>query len=695
MTAKVRQVGGVPKIQIDDTIYDPLAFRSFRPESRNISEFYEAGVRLMNVFATGRNCTLDVPYSKFGAIWLGPGKYDFGNLDRQMELFLENAPDAYFNVMLQLDTRDWYLKANPECSDTYSNLVEMAGYPKWREDTAVYLRDTLQHVEEKYGHKTFAYSLLCGTATEWFTNWAGTTASPTRDLRYHPIKQQCFRRYLNKASAQLPSDTVLYHTSNGVFRDPVRDRQALDYWRFHHDVITDAILYFAGQAQKVLERQKLLGVFFGYLNTLAGPLLLNTGHLSFERVWRSPDVNMIYSPAKYGPPRSSSGASGYQTPVDSVALNDKVYFQEIDHTTYIAPTQVENGRRIPGSSTRLRDAFETRMVLRREFALTRVKRTGLWWFDFFGGYYYDESLMKEVANLVRVKNRLSKLSMRSVAQIAVFEDAQSMLYPSKLAKLNDDLLIQLPAELARVGSPYDIYTLADLDHPRLPLDQYKLVIFPNAFSIPKDKREVIEKRVKANGRTVLWLYAPDYIQPKGLSVEAMAAITGLGLVPHDGVDSRINVNVNDMMAKLPAVASFGFSEQLFPLFRIDDSDATVLGTYAADGSAAFGYKRLAACTSVYCASGNIPAAVYREIARAAGVHLFYEGNDPVYVNNRLIGIHMQNDSAPVLRLPGQMNVRLEELFDGGELQVASGRCPLVREPGAMKLYLVTDGEIHC
>lgn len=64
----------------------------------------------------------------------------------------------------------------------------------------------------------------------------------------------------------------------------------------------------------------------------------------------------------------------------------------------------------------------------------------------------------------------------------------------------------------------------------------------------------------------------------------------------------------------------------------------------------------------------MPAPMYREIARNAGVHIYYEGTDPVYINNRLIGIHMQNDKSHSILLPLETPKTLEELFDGGTIK---------------------------
>lgn len=693
LVARVVSVNGVHKIEIDGKVFEALAFRSFRPEERNISEFYEAGIRLMSIYPTGMNCTLDVPYSKFGEIWTGLRQYDFAALDRQMELFLKCAPGAYFNIMLQLDTRDWYLRAHPECSNTYWNLVEMAGHAPWREDVAAYVQDVLRYIEGKYGERVFSYTIYCGSSNEWYTNMRPNF--PEAAIREHPIKEACFRGFTGDPQAQLPPLEELHRTTHGVFRDPAADAPALRYWRFHHQIIGDAIVHFAGRAQEVLRHRKLLGIFYGYLTQLDGKRLLQEGQMGYERVWECPDLDMIFAPAKYGQPRSFEGASGFLMTVDSLRLHNKLALQEIDHTTYIAPSTVENGRPIPGSSSKLKDEFQTRMVLRREFALTRTKRMATWWFDFFGGYYYAEPLMKEVAKMIRIQDRLKDVPMRSVAQIAVFGDVESMYRVQAFSPLANDLLVQPPDELARIGAPYDIYNFSDLDHEHLPLDQYRLMIFLNPFFMPPEKRDFIARRAKSDGRTLLWLYAPNYIGESGFSTDAISSITGMAVAGRAGSDSAVSVAPGGMFARLGTEAHYSFSAPVTPLFEIQDREASPWGVYQSDGAVALASKKFPDHTSVYSAVGNLPAAIYREVARAAGVHIYHEGSDPVYVNNRLVGIHMQSGTEPVINLPLNRAVRLEELFDDGEISIENGTGSLPLEAGAAKLFLLLDAELAC
>jgi hypothetical protein len=131
-----------------------------------------------------------------------------------------------------------------------------------------------------------------------------------------------------------------------------------------------------------------------------------------------------------------------------------------------------------------------------------------------------------------------------------------------------------------------------------------------------------------------------------------------------------------------------------PLFEVRDQSAQTCGVYDSDQAPAVAAKTFAEYTSVYSAVGNWPAALYRELARSAGVYIYYEGNDPVYINSRLIGIHMQTDTSHRLVLPAGKTCRLEELFDGGEVRLENGTGQIPHEPGATKLYLLADTELQ-
>ena len=61
LKAKVIRENGCLKIDINGKAYDPLAFKSFRPNPQNVGEFYDAGVRLFSVLTSGITSALGVP----------------------------------------------------------------------------------------------------------------------------------------------------------------------------------------------------------------------------------------------------------------------------------------------------------------------------------------------------------------------------------------------------------------------------------------------------------------------------------------------------------------------------------------------------------------------------------------------------------------------------------------------------------
>jgi len=672
LRASIVEKDGVYQIRIGEKVYPSVSFRSFRPTEKNISDFYKAGVRLMSIFHTGLDCTLDVPYSYYGEIWLGEGQYDYDAIDRQMKLFMDNAPDAYFNIMLHLDTRSWYLKAHPECSNTYYNLVEMAGNEMWRKDVCRYLADVIAYFEEHYGDRIFSYSLFCGSSTEWYTNSQGN-GKPESFIRYHPLKEASYRKYIGDDSAKLPTMDMLSHTENGVFRDNIADRDAIRYWHFHHGIIGDTILYFTKYVKELLRGKKLIGLYYGYIYPLPDTRLLYEGQLAYERVLKSPDIDIIYAPASYQD-RHFTGTSGYLNNLDSVMLHGKLQFHEVDHTTYVAPTHLENGREIPGGDSKLKNSFETRMVLRREFAMCMAKRNAMWWFDFFGGYFDSPEIMEDVAHMVKIRDRLFDIPMESVSEIAVFSDPESMYYVSEFGKINNDCLTKLYDSLGRMGAPFDLYNLSDLS--AVDLSRYKFVILPNLFFLTAEQRAQIKELLENNGRIVLWLYAPGYLSPEGFSVEAMEDVTGFTLHETDAIGEKI-VTENEI---------FGFTANVSPVFSVNE-DAEIFGRYEKCGMAALAKKAFSDWTSWYCAAGNIPASVLRRIVKDSGVHLYTKGNDPVYANSRIVAIHSTEGGTVSLQLPH--DAKAEELFDGGIFESESNTLTVDIRPGEMKLYLLS------
>lgn len=74
----------------------------------------------------------------------------------------------------------------------------------------------------------------------------------------------------------------------------------LAYYRYNSELVAETIGYFAKAVKDLTQRERIVGVFYGYLLQLCGEQRQqNAGHLALERVLASPDVDFLSSPTSY------------------------------------------------------------------------------------------------------------------------------------------------------------------------------------------------------------------------------------------------------------------------------------------------------------------------------------------------------------------------------------------------------------
>ncbi len=658
MQAKLKRENGRLKISIDDTLYEPLSFKSFRPTARNISEFYQAGVRLFSILSSGLNSILGVPYSLYGESWVGEEEYDFEPVDRQIALFMKQAPEAYFALMVQVDTRPWYLAARPGCPDSFTHLSQIAADEHWRNAAAAYLRAVISHVEEKFGDRFYGYFILGGTTTEWFSR---------HDLlKPHPIKEAAYRAYCKDDFARIPEDALAV-PEDRIFLDGEAERDVVSYMRFHNELISDTILYFAAQAQRVLKHQKLLGVYFGYLLELNGYRLWSAGSLGYEKVFLSKDIDMISSPSSYEF-RKHDDTSAFMVTYDTLDAHDKLYYLEFDHITHLAPQYID-GIPIPGYASKFQNEQETIDVMRRDFMLCITKGAALWWFDMFEGWFYSDGMMEQVQKMIGIAKRTANTPMEPVSEIAVFAEGESLYYINKNTDINNDLLNRQRKGLLQMGAPYDMYSIADLKRAELP--RYKLIVFLDQFAVSDETHEEIAK-LKAMGKSLLFVCGTGCVTDDGVSASAMSTLIGMEL-------SQIACPERTVEA---FGGQFGFKKEYTGLFCVTDNAAKCLGVYQNSKRCAFAKKG----SCYFCGVGNLPGGVLREIARNAGVHIYGDERATLYVNNRLLGVYPNGDGEVQIAMPDDCT--LTELFDGGTYETNNHIFSILCQKGRAKLFWI-------
>lgn len=682
MKAELVEINGVHKICINGEIYNPVSFRSFWPQPNTVNNFEKHGFRLMSIFPSGILCSLKVPYSQFGEVWEGEGKYNWENLRKQIDMFVENAPNAYFSLMVHLDTRDWFLKENPECSDTFKYLAQTCGYQKWRESAARFMCDLIDYIDEHYPEKVYAVFLFAGGTCEWYT-------SDDKGY-YHPLKEQVYQNWLSDKKTKLPNFEELHNTDYGIFRHPEKRKEAIRYWRFHNEIVTDTISWFAKIAKEHTNNTKLVGVFYGYLTGLGSSSLVPTSHNELSKLLNDENIDILFSPASYKY-RKLNSTSAFHLPVDSIRLHKKLYFHEIDNTTHISNKNVYARALQYYAHERFATMDQTVMYSRRESALAMSKANGYWWFDMFSGWYDDAELMKELEKIKNVTDTLFDYSMASNSEVAVFVDEESNYYTDYNTKLLESIVISQIEELNRMGLPWDCYVNTDITYEEMPHDQYKLYIFLNLFK-PDEKMLNKISELKAHGKSMLFVYAPGIITNTGFSIEAMNELTGIKLEELEEMGETHLIVKQGEYNRSGKDLCFGMHQILTPMFSAEEEDCSVVvGRYKKSGKAGLVVKERKNKNGfdAWSAVGSIPGAVLKELARKAGAFVYSETDEPIYANRSMIGYFSHTGGKRVLKVPYEG--KLMELYTKKEYLIENGRVNLEFKPDEMKLFVIIGG----
>ena len=644
MISRIVKKDGNSFFEIDGKFFVPAAFRSFRPTPANVSLFHRNGLKLFQMQCSGVDNSLSVPYSAYGGVWVGDHEYDFTVLDRQMAMFMKFAPDGYFMLFAVLDMPTWWREKY--CPDAYSFYQLGNAYfeKKWVEDASDYLRAFVSYAEEKYGDRIYGYTFAAGGSNEWFLG-----RIPPNEKR-----AEAFREYLGDPDVHVPTEEEIKDVSLPTLLD--NDSALFKYNRFCSSLAPDLILHFAGVVQEVINHQKILGVFYGYTMLPVG-WINQMGVTGYERVWESEDIDMFFSPAAYYNARLADGVSTYQNTVNSLELHDKLYLHEIDHRTYLAEFPIDNGYLM---HTDYKDEEETLRVLRRELCTACAKGGALWWFDFFGGYYASPGLESEIKLQTEILERLYKMPRQGVSEIAAFIDPKSFNHLKDQTSITFDFTRKTRDALNECGAPYDLFNLNDL--PLIDLEKYKMLVFIGTLEMSDKVKKILSEG--ALDKTVVFTYAPNLYS--------------------GGIEEVCGIKLKEMpdpTAKVEYKGEvFGFTDPVAPMFCADDEEAEIIAKYE-NGETACAKKG----KQYYLATAKGCPALWRDIARDAGVHIYTETGGALYVDSRFVARQTMHEEDIEIHLP--LDGTFEEVFDGGIYKTENKVLKYRAENGKTKMFI--------
>ncbi len=487
----------------DKRIY--VCYRSFWPEPDMTATFGAMGIDTRCFFAANAINSAGFEYCKYPLIWKGVKKYDFAAYDKQVDDLLAANPKARFLCMIDLNTPYWLTRKF--AYDSFDAVSHAASDPQWLKLTTEWMLDFIAHSEQTYGDRIDAYILSGGGTSEWYEYDRGKSSR---------VKNAAWRAWCRKNGAtfgeDVPAESALGKAAfENTIYDPATESDKIQYWRFHNGVIADAILHFAHAVRPKIGKEKEIGVFFGYY-MVSDSKLVSFGHLDYERVFASPDIDFVISPGTYND-RMIGGGSGPQLVLGTAQRYGKRYLHEIDHRTHTA-----------GGGNAWKTQAEDEAGLKREAAFALVNHTSLWWFDMWGGWFREPATQQLIGRLKNVSDAYVNDRSPSAAETLLVADPQSAYYLNEKMPHASAMAHRFRDSLNRIGAPFDVYSFDDL--AVIDLARYKAVFLPATLLITPERGELLRRRVLTGGRTVVWCYAPGICDGRTLDPARVKQWTG-------------------------------------------------------------------------------------------------------------------------------------------------------------------------
>ncbi|MBQ7650007.1 MAG: hypothetical protein IJS15_03560, partial [Victivallales bacterium] len=606
-------------------------------------------------------------------------------LDQRMDFLLRQNQDAYVIV-------GFTITPNAEWSGTYKDDTTILpnGYSlrhsfssqKYIEDGERGLRDVIAHImKSKYVGHVIGFHFGIGEGPETYYWGAGINSAKAKREElvfgdFSPVAVAAFRAWLRerykgdivalRTAWKRPDATFedlkpeldeLRRKDLASFRDPANGRMAMDFWEFQADAVANCASRFAKTIKEASRGNWICGLW-GFYNVAMNHCTGNIGkghHIAYNAVEKIlPDKNIDYIAAIQCYAGVNEG-----TPVvsifayDSLRRHGKLFLEEYDIRTFFTDLTYAAGH--------LYSERENHNIIKRDFGKSIARDHACWWVGFpIGhkgrlsvGWYAEEGLLWQLERCHAIRKATYKYPYKSVAEVGLFFEDRDI---ASMDVMNGDPILAsiqyntIYKEMSLMGVPFEMNSLSDLNENSA--KQYKVVIVMDAFYLTAEERNRIERAVKRDGKTVVWLYAPAIIdREKGLDVALVSQMTGFSLKAHDGERNQDVLTVK-LASDLPAFASmnntsitprsYEFDPRrivLEPTFEIADEKAAILGCYAKEGKPAVGIKKFDSWTSVYCALPCLNAPLLSGIFNEAGVHRYSTEDAFMEIGNRFISIH--------------------------------------------------------
>lgn len=699
--AELKQVKGVPCVFVNGEMLPPMSFTGWwmhRMEDDYLASLGRAGLRIHYIYSWTR--------------WLKPGDPEKGELDgveetvKRIRHVKKNCPDAYVVIRLMVSpTKDWIdehpeeqilftdgSRANTICTTVDRrrrvNMYSLCSEKWWaRADEAI--EDFYRELQKYPEFSSVIGTFLCSAGTcEWYYPciFRNGKTKATGDCSQPFLKQ--YRRYLKEMYAKdvepkIPSFSELDYIGDeaekikaalrggkpyvrgenpaafGDFLNADRAAHVADFFQALHDGTARAIVHFAETLKRV-QPSLLVGAFYGsFSQTIPHDGGTAAG---LKRILDSEAVDFLAAPPGYNC-REPGGLCIGRTAQDAFLLRGKIFISEDDDRTFLTwrpPSFLIKDDPVKGSGL-----VGTLNMLKRDFGRNICEGTRGWWFDMARNrpgeswFYKDENILSLFAEQQKIAHQAYMLGAGKHNDIALIFDSLAIHFSSfwLVSNVLDNWRL---CDLNRLGAPVDYHLRDDLSDPRM--RDYRLYVMLNCYVLSDAEREAIYAKARKNNASILWMYAPGFINREAAKAMSEAHI-------EKTVGMKVSLYADTIRADYRPEGSrsvyqffdtdihsceFGSRTEskvenyINPGFFIDDPSAKPLARYVADGKVMLASKMVKGVKVYYCTNQVLNRHVLGAIADEAGCHRYNRVGDVLYANDRYLTIHATGAGRRVL-----------------------------------------------
>ena len=685
--AKVKKVGDSPKLFINGKMVAPFIMT----ESNEQNSFQTSG-------AYSR---IKAPITRvmFSANFYGNTETEkaanlqtvLGNMDQHIRMALRQNHETYLLVGSAITPPAKWNSSNPRDCTALPNglrLNHSFSSEKYLKESAEGLKAMVHHIRKSdYADKVIGFHFGVGDGPETYYFGAGVNSlsTPREKLNFgdfSPVAIDSFRKWLrtyynnneNALRKAWKNDTVTFDSAvpllselqrkdYGVFRNPAKGRMAMDFWTFQSDSVANAVKIFAGAIKEASNGEMICGLW-GFYNTSINHCNMSPGkgqHIGYTGVGTVlDDPNLDYIAAIQGYAGVNQGSPVVSTfTYENLRRKGKLFLEEYDIRTFFTD--------LTFAASHHYSQFETHSIIKRDFGKSIAHDYACWWVGFpLGregrrsvGWFNEDSLLSLLHYCSAVRSATVEYPHRSVAEVGVFVNDRDIVAMDPYH--GDPVLASarynfITNTMNLLGTPFDLNSIHDFSPENC--NQYKVLVFADAYYLTAGQRAMIEKVISQGKKTVVWLYAPALVDSEhGIRKTYTENITRIKLEqlsrPRSG--NQLNVTLTGTDKLTAGLSGLSFTAVKYPydqrvllldpVFKVNDPEAVELGIFSDNKETAIAVKRRSNRTDIYCAIPDFPRDLMSHILAESGVHRYTKDEVYLEAGNRFISVHAKEYGA--------------------------------------------------